>query len=204
VVRLPPFLTPPFSYIRNRNKKGLTSRPLVEMNSFALTPHPRNVLDSTLSLLQSNGGIIMICFVPSLISPPSSPSQRPTLSDVASHIIHAGNLIGYSHVGIGSDFDGMLEGPDGLDDAGCYPSLVVELLRRGVSERDVRSVIGGNVVRVMGEVERCRDRIMREDGGMGGVMCDGIACVWTDEQRGMLVERGDRRMMEAAGRGEIA
>ncbi|OBT39515.1 hypothetical protein VE00_10401 [Pseudogymnoascus sp. WSF 3629] len=167
---------------------------------FELTPHPRNVTDETLHLLRQNGGVIMICFLPSLIKltntiyPPLSPA---TLASVASHIIHAGTLIGYAHVGIGSDFDGMLEGPEGLDDVSCYPGLVGELLKRGVSEGDVRGVVGGNVIRVLEEVERCRDRIEREGRGSGEVMCDVIEEVWTGGQRGMLVERGARRRMEA-------
>ncbi|KAL3422111.1 membrane dipeptidase [Phlyctema vagabunda] len=162
---------------------------------FQLTPHVRNVKDETLILLRQNRGIIMICFLPSLTKMPTSPAA---VSSVVSHIIHAGELIGYSHVGIGSDFDGMLTGPEGLDDVSCYPALVVELLKRGVSEEDVRLVMGENIIRVLEEAEKCRDRIQKT--GREQVMCDIIGEVWTEEQKTMLIEQRDRNYKRGGGK----
>lgn len=68
--------------------------------------------------------------------------------------MHAIQTMSPSHVGLGSDFDGMLSGPEGLDDVSAYPDLVAELLRRGLSEDDVSQVCGLNVIRVWKEVER--------------------------------------------------
>jgi membrane dipeptidase len=72
---------------------------------------------------------------------------------VADHIDHVRDLIGPDHIGIGSDYDGMASVPIGLEDVSTYPNLVVELLRRGYSDEDVRKIIGLNILRVMREVE---------------------------------------------------
>jgi membrane dipeptidase len=82
--------------------------------------------------------------------PPSPTSVR----DVADHIDHVVRLVGVDHVGIGSDFDGVSEVPVGLSDVSQYPNLVAELLRRGYADDDVRKILGENILRVWGEVER--------------------------------------------------
>ncbi|KAI1105354.1 membrane dipeptidase-domain-containing protein [Jackrogersella minutella] len=168
---------------------------------YALCPNPRNVRDETLTLLKENNGIIMICFIPSLVSPHSKNNNNPpavaTVSSVVDHIIHVGTTIGYSHVGIGSDFDGMLEGPQGLDDTSCYPALVEELLHRGVGEQEVKMVMGLNVIRVLRDVEvvskHARD-IERWE-----ALCDEIQSPWTAEQRAILVAKGTERKKHING-----
>ena len=61
----------------------------------------------------------------------SNPAPRATLAQVADHIDHVRKVAGIDHVGIGSDFDGIDYGPDGLEDVSKYPDLVAELIRRG-------------------------------------------------------------------------
>ncbi len=67
---------------------------------------------------------------------------------VADHVCHAAEVAGIDHVGLGSDFDGILVAPEGLEDASCYGRLAELLLRRGFSAEDVRKVLGGNMQRV--------------------------------------------------------
>jgi membrane dipeptidase len=81
------------------------------------------------------------------------PSPRATLSQVADHIEHVREAAGVDHVGIGSDFDGTDQLPDGLADVTCFPALFAELLDRGWSEADCGRLAGGNVLRVMRAVE---------------------------------------------------
>lgn len=81
------------------------------------------------------------------------PSPVATLSQVADHVDHIRKVAGIDHVGLGADFDGMDEGPRGLEDVSKYPALIAELLRRGYSEDDVKKVAGGNVLRVLRQAE---------------------------------------------------
>jgi membrane dipeptidase len=75
-----------------------------------------------------------------------------TLDDVVAHIDHVVKLVGVDHVGIGSDFDGIAEVPQGLEDESKMPALTAALLKRGYSETDIKKIMGGNFLRVMREV----------------------------------------------------
>lgn len=74
--------------------------------------------------------------------------------DVVDHIVHAAEVAGVEHVGIGSDFDGVPALPEGLQTAATLPLVTARLLDRGVSEADVEKILGGNFVRVFDAVER--------------------------------------------------
>ena len=81
---------------------------------------------------------------------------------IVEHIEHAVKVGGVDHVGLGSDFDGATM-PKGMDDVSQIPKITEALLRKGYSERDVRKILGENLLRVMGEVER----VSREMNGQG-------------------------------------
>ena len=126
----------------------------------------------------------MICFLPYLINPGG---KNATVDQVADHIVYVGRLIGWSHVGIGSDFDGMLEGPSGLHDTSSYPHLVAELLRRGTSEDHIKQVLGLNIIRVLEEVESCANLLQQAS---MPALCDKVEPIWTSEQRELLIAKG--------------
>ena len=82
---------------------------------------------------------------------------RPDLSRIADHIDHAVRVAGVDHVGLGSDFDGASM-PLGMEDVSQLPRLTAELLRRGYSEAQLVKILGGNLLRVMEEVEKVAGR----------------------------------------------
>ncbi|HZI17024.1 MAG TPA: dipeptidase [Pyrinomonadaceae bacterium] len=77
-----------------------------------------------------------------------------TAARVADHIDHIVRLVGVRHAGLGSDFDGIQAVPRDLSSAADFPNLTAELLRRGYKAEEVELILGGNVLRVMEEVER--------------------------------------------------
>jgi membrane dipeptidase len=78
----------------------------------------------------------------------------PSYTRIADHIDHAVQVAGVDHVGLGSDFDGISGlAPRGMEDCSKVPDLVRELARRGYSEDDLAKILGGNVLRVMRQVE---------------------------------------------------
>ncbi len=81
----------------------------------------------------------------------ASPLPRATLAQVADHIEHVRNVAGVDHVGLGGDFDGTDQLPDGLQDVSCYPALLAELMRRGWTRDECRKLAGENILRVMRE-----------------------------------------------------
>src|SRR5580658_5350560 len=64
----------------------------------------------------------------------ASPPPKATIAQVADHIEHVREVAGVAHVGIGSDFDGTPDLPEGLGDVSCFPALFAELLDRGWTE----------------------------------------------------------------------
>ena len=80
-----------------------------------------------------------------------------TVKDVVDHIDHVVQIIGIDYVGIGTDFDGG-GGVDGCKTVADMKNITIELLRRGYSKADIAKIWGGNVMRVLREVEKGRDQ----------------------------------------------
>jgi membrane dipeptidase len=74
---------------------------------------------------------------------------RPTLAQLVDHIDYIVKLAGDRYVGIGSDYDGVGSVPVGLEDVTTYPKITEELVRRGYSNKSIKRILGGNVLRVM-------------------------------------------------------
>ena len=73
---------------------------------------------------------------------------------VLDQIDYAVKLVGIDHVGIGSDFDGVSgELPEELKSVADFPNLVAGLQSRGYKDADIRKILGGNLLRVWGDVE---------------------------------------------------
>ncbi len=79
--------------------------------------------------------------------------QEPlSIERLVDHIEHIANVAGIEHVGIGSDFDGIVTTVAGLEDASCYGLLVEPLGARGFGEEDVARILGLNMERVLRSV----------------------------------------------------
>lgn len=88
----------------------------------------------------------------------------PDYTRIVDHIDHAVKVGGVDHVGLGSDFDGVDSIPRGMEDASKIPNLVREMARRGYSAEDMEKILGGNVLRVMRQVEEIALKIQSEGG----------------------------------------
>jgi membrane dipeptidase len=74
---------------------------------------------------------------------------------IVEHIDHAVKVAGADHVGLGSDFDGATM-PLGMEDASKLPKITDALLKKGYAEPDIEKILGGNILRVMEQVERVK------------------------------------------------
>jgi len=151
---------------------GSVAPPIFSHSSaYSLCPHPRNVPDDVLQLVKKRDSLVMVNFSPDFISCKASNAlsglpefveATNTIEQVAAHILHIGRLIGFDHVGIGSDFDGIPNTPRGLEDVSKYPALIDLLLKEGVSEDDVAKVAGRNLLRVWKEVDKVASRLQKK------------------------------------------
>lgn len=140
-------------------------------SAYSVCPHPRNVPDDILRLVKKTNSIVMVNFAPDFVSCVANPNSETgmpdfylpnnTIHQVAKHIMHIGSLIGYEHVGLGSDFDGIGSTPEGLDDVSKFPELVGELLKNGVTDREASLIVGGNILRVWADVENVAMKMQR-------------------------------------------
>lgn len=96
--------------------------------------------------------------------------------------MYVGQLIGYDHIGLGSDYDGMFSAVKGVDDVAQYPSLVARMLERGIARSDVKKIIGYNIIRVLEGVEaqalKCKAR--------SPVLEEGVKQLWNDQFRAVI------------------
>jgi membrane dipeptidase len=89
----------------------------------------------------------------------ATPMPTATLAQVADHLDHVRKVAGVDHVGIGSDFDGIDRGPDGLEDVSRYPHLFAELARRGWTDEELKKLAGLNMLRAMRKAEEVARRL---------------------------------------------
>jgi membrane dipeptidase len=80
---------------------------------------------------------------------------RPPFKALIDQIDHIAKVAGVDHVGLGSDFDGVSGAtPEAMDSAADLPRITQGLVDRGYSAEDIHKILGGNVLRVFGDVER--------------------------------------------------
>ncbi|MBH0018611.1 dipeptidase [Pseudoalteromonas sp. NGC95] len=83
-----------------------------------------------------------------------NPYPFASLEQVLDHIDHVVELIGIDYVGIGSDYDGVGDSlPIGLKDVSSYPNLVQGLMDRDYSDKDIKKILSGNLLRVLKQAE---------------------------------------------------
>jgi membrane dipeptidase len=83
------------------------------------------------------------------------PPSLATISDMVDHIDHMVKVAGIDHVGVGTDFNGG-GGLADCQDVSQLGGVTLELVKRGYSEEDIRKIWGGNIMRVMREVQKKR------------------------------------------------
>lgn len=67
-------------------------------------------------------------------------------------MLHALQVMGVDHVGLGADWDGG-GGVNGMEDITALPRITARLRAAGYGERDIAKIMGGNLLRVMRQAQ---------------------------------------------------
>ncbi len=133
----------------------LSSAPVIasHSNARALADVPRNLSPRLLNLITSRGGLIGVMF-----HGPFVVTGRPaTRLDVVSQVRFLVESVGAQHVGLGSDWDGVITPPSGLGRSAQMVDLRSDL---GVplTPEQLRQVQGASFLRFWRGVEAARQR----------------------------------------------
>lgn len=118
-------------------------------NARAVCDHPRNLTDEHIRRIAATGGVVGINFYDLHLRK----AGRAKLQDVVRHIVHVRNVGGLDCVALGSDFDGISRGPEGLETAAELPNLANALRAEGFKGEEIAAIFGGNFLRALRSVE---------------------------------------------------
>ena len=115
----------------------------------AVTPHWRNVDDEQLRAVAATGGTIGVMYQSSFLGEPFLGGRAEA---VVRHVEHIVKTVGEDHVSLGSDWDGAICPPRDLKTPRDLPRVVDLLLQRGFAAETIGKILGGNFLRVVGEL----------------------------------------------------
>jgi microsomal dipeptidase-like Zn-dependent dipeptidase len=120
---------------------AMTTKPVVVSHTGVVgtCPGPRNLTDAHLQRIAATGGVVGIGYWDGAVC-------QPDVANILRAIRYAVAKVGVAHVALGSDFDGATATP--FDVTGV--ALITQgLLEAGLSESDIRAIMGGNVQRLL-------------------------------------------------------
>lgn len=139
----------------------IASAPVIASHSCckSICNHHRNLTDRQLRAVAKNGGVVCINFFSAFLSEPFRKEAKdlnnvgriapPPLDILIDHVVHAADVAGIDHVGLGSDYDGVGSVPEGVEDCSKLPAITERLFDRGMGAGDVAKILGGNLLRVI-------------------------------------------------------
>ncbi len=144
--------------------------PLIASNTNvrAVCDHPGALSDDQLRALAKRGGLVGVIANHRIVR---KDQKKPSIADFVDHITHIAEVAGVDTVGLGPDIveDSWYPQeayrrvfadvgywsclyPDDFESIAQLPNVTAEMLRRGFGERDVKKILGGNILRVYKQV----------------------------------------------------
>ena len=116
-------------------------------NAKALCNHPRNLTDAQLQAIGERNGFIGINFLPAFLDDAGIAS----VDSIRRHAVHIAENAGVHCLGFGSDFDGISQLPEGIQDVLGFPQIL-EVLSKEFSSAEMELITHRNLQRVLTEI----------------------------------------------------
>lgn len=104
-------------------------------NCYSIFQHPRNLKDDQIQAIIEKNGVIGITFVPYFLS---NDHHNTYIKDIIEHIDYICALGGERHIGLGSDFDGIDDTVNNLENFSGYKNLIFELQKHFSDDQIIR------------------------------------------------------------------
>ncbi|MDD3369106.1 MAG: dipeptidase [Lachnospiraceae bacterium] len=130
----------------------ISTKPFVasHSNCRALSPHPRNLTDDMIRILAEHGGVAGLNLEGEFLNQDITDSYS-SISSMVKHVQHMLQTGGEDILAIGTDFDGI-EGTFEVGEPKELNLLFEQLLKNGITPRQLDKMLTGNVRRVLHEV----------------------------------------------------
>tara|TARA_B100000609_G_C17220673_1_gene439802 strand:- start:5170 stop:6237 length:1068 start_codon:yes stop_codon:yes gene_type:complete len=127
----------------------IAKRPFIasHSNAYRLRKHFRNLTDKQLLAIKKCGGVVGINFYTAYLRRHNH--RKATIRDLLRHVLYIKKKIGVRHLALGSDYDGLITKPKGLQHIGYLPILTASLRGSGFSRRQLSAMLGENVLRLL-------------------------------------------------------
>lgn len=121
-------------------------------NVRALCENTRNLYDDQIRAIIEKKGFIGINFYSAFLV-----NDRPAImEDLFAHIDYIAQMGGIDVIGLGSDFDGIDEWPEGLAHSGEFGNLIALLEKHGYTQKNIEAIAGGNLWRLLKRADQMR------------------------------------------------
>jgi membrane dipeptidase len=128
----------------------ISKKPVIasHSNAKAVCDNIRNLSDCQLASIKANGGVVGINFCPSFLNN----TDNTSVDDIIKHIEHICSVTGEDHIGIGSDFDGIVQTPLSMEGTQCIPALFERLAQLNYSDTFIEKFAGLNFLRIIRQI----------------------------------------------------
>jgi membrane dipeptidase len=135
-----------------------STAPIIASHSSAraVYDHLRNLSDELIKKIADRGGVVQAPIEYVKDHDPDDPAELPAVVEFVDHIDHIVQVAGIDHAGIGTDFDGGGELAD-LHDVSDMGIITRELVKRGYTAGQIAKIWGGNLMRVLREVQKAAE-----------------------------------------------
>lgn len=124
---------------------SLASKPVFASHSNARAVYntPRSLEDAHIRAIAKMGGVVGVNFYHKQLCT----GNKADINDIVKHMMHIIKIGGVDCCAIGSDFDGMTQYPQGLENPAYMQDLLYALYAQGLDDAAIHSIAYGNLQR---------------------------------------------------------